>query len=135
MVQRDYLAQINKSGGVLLDMVNRILDFSSASEGSIRMERKVFAVADLLELLRQSVAGLALEKHLRLKFVLDPSIPAVVAGDERHLEEVLRILLDNAVKYTVSGGVDSSVATALVQKAVGQQLSTVFHRYRAAARR
>lgn len=106
VVQRDYLAQINKSGGVLLDMVNRILDFSSASEGSIRMERKVFAVADLLELLRQSVAGLALEKHLRLKFVLDPSIPAVVAGDERHLEEVLRILLDNAVKYTVSGGVD-----------------------------
>lgn len=106
VVQRDYLAQINKSGGVLLDMVNRILDFSSASEGSIRMERKVFAVADLLELLRQSVAGLALEKHLRLNFVLDPSIPAVVAGDERHLEEVLRILLDNAVKYTVSGNVD-----------------------------
>lgn len=105
-VQRDYLAQINKSGSVLLDMVNRILDFSSASEGSIRTERKVFAVADLMDLLRQSVAGLALEKRLRLNFVLDPSIPAVVAGDERHLEEVLRILLDNAVKYTASGSVD-----------------------------
>ena len=102
-VQRNYLAQINKSGSVLLDMVNRILDFSSASEGSIRMERKVFAVADLL---RQSVAGLALEKRLRLNFVLAPSIPAVVAGDERHLEEVLRILLDNAVKYTTTGSVD-----------------------------
>ena len=108
-VQRNYLAQINKSGSVLLDMVNRILDFSSASEGSIRMERKVFAVADLMDLLRQSVAGLALEKRLRLNFVLDSSIPAVVAGDERHLEEVLRILLDNAVKYTVSGNVDFHV--------------------------
>ncbi len=105
-VQRNYLAQINKSGSVLLDMVNRILDFSSASEGSIRMERKVFAVADLMDLLRQSVAGLALEKGLRLNFALDASIPPLVAGDERHLEEVLRILLDNAVKYTTSGSVD-----------------------------
>ena len=104
-VQRDYLAQINKSGSVLLDMVNRILDFSSASEGSMRMERKVFALPYFMELLRQSVAGTALEKRLLLNFTLDPAIPATVVGDERHLEEVLRILLDNAVTYTVSGSV------------------------------
>lgn len=108
-VQRDYLAQINKSGSVLLDMVNRILDFSSASEGSMRMERKVFALPYFMELLRQSVAGTALEKRLLLNFTLDPAIPATVVGDERHLEEVLRILLDNAVKYTVSGGVEFRV--------------------------
>ena len=108
-VQRDYLAQINKSGSVLLDMVNRILDFSSASEGSMRMERKVFALPYFMELLRQSVAGTALEKRLLLNFTLDPAIPATEVGDERHLEEVLRILLDNAVKYTVSGGVEFRV--------------------------
>ncbi|MDD4700586.1 MAG: response regulator [Desulfovibrio sp.] len=107
--QRDYLAQINKSGSVLLDMVNRILDFSSASEGSMRMERKVFALSYFMELLRQSVAGTALEKRLLLNFTLDPAIPATVVGDERHLEEVLRILLDNAVKYTVSGSVEFRV--------------------------
>lgn len=111
-VQRDYLAHINKSGSVLLDMVNRILDFSSASEGSMRMERRVFDLPGFLELLRQSVAGTALEKRLLLKVALDASIPAAVAGDERHLEEVLRILLDNAVKYTVRGGVALSVQRA-----------------------
>ncbi|OXS27687.1 MAG: hypothetical protein BCS36_11615 [Desulfovibrio sp. MES5] len=111
-VQRDYLAQINKSGSVLLDMVNRILDFSSASEGSMRMERRVFDLPGFLELLRQSVAGTALEKRLLLNVSLDPSIPTTVAGDERHLEEVLRILLDNAVKYTVRGSVALSVQRA-----------------------
>lgn len=111
-VQRDYLAHINKSGSVLLDMVNRILDFSSASEGSMRMERRVFDLPGFLELLRQSVAGTALEKRLLLSVTRGPSIPATVAGDERHLEEVLRILLDNAVKYTVRGSVALRVQRA-----------------------
>ena len=44
-VQRDYLAQINKSGSVLLDMVNRILDFSSASEGHVQLEPQPFVLA------------------------------------------------------------------------------------------
>ncbi len=111
-VQRDYLAHINKSGSVLLDMVNRILDFSSASEGSMRMERRVFDLPGFLELLRQSVAGTALEKRLLLSVARAPSIPSTVAGDERHLEEVLRILLDNAVKYTVRGSVALRVQRA-----------------------
>ncbi|CAI3239286.1 response regulator [uncultured Desulfovibrio sp.] len=105
-VQRDYLAQINKSGSVLLDMVNRILDFSSASEGHVQLEPQPFVLARFVELLRQSVAGAALEKKLDLRFVLDPALPATITGDERHLEEVLRILLDNAVRYTSRGVVE-----------------------------
>ncbi|WP_291444370.1 response regulator [Desulfovibrio sp.] len=111
-VQRDYLSQINKSGSLLLDMVNRILDFSSANEGLLRRENRAFQVPRLLELLRQSVAGSALEKQLELIFTLDAAVPMVVEGDERHLEEVLRILLDNAVKYTRTGSVECSVQLA-----------------------
>ena len=77
-VQRDYLSQINKSGSLLLDMVNRILDFSSANEGLLRRENRAFQVPRLLELLRQSVAGSALEKQLELIFTLDPAVPVVV---------------------------------------------------------
>ncbi len=111
-VQRDYISQINKSGSVLLDMVNRILDFSSANEGLLRRESRAFHLSRLFELLRQSVAGSALEKHLELNFTIDPAVPPVVEGDERHLEEVLRILLDNAVKYTRTGTVECSVQYA-----------------------
>jgi Signal transduction histidine kinase len=93
-------------------MVNRILDFSSANEGLLRRENRAFQLPRLLELLRQSVAGSALEKQLELIFTLDPAVPVVVEGDERHLEEVLRILLDNAVKYTRTGSVECSVQLA-----------------------
>lgn len=58
------------------------------------------------------MAGSALEKRLELNFTIDPAVPAVVEGDERHLEEVLRILLDNAVKYTRTGSVECSVQYA-----------------------
>ena len=111
-VQRDYISQINKSGSVLLDMVNRILDFSSANEGLLRRESRAFQLPRLFELLRQSVAGSALEKQLALNFTIDTAVPAVIEGDERHLEEVLRILLDNAVKYTRVGSVECSVQYA-----------------------
>ena len=111
-VQRDYISQINKAGSVLLDMVNRILDFSSANEGLLRRESRAFQLSRLFELLRQSVAGSALEKHLELNFTIDPGVPPVVEGDDRHLEEVLRILLDNAVKYTRTGTVECSVQCA-----------------------
>jgi len=42
------------------------------------------------------------------------------------VEKIRAQVGDHPVISAVSGGVDSSVATALVQKAVGQQLSTVF---------
>lgn len=74
-VQRDYLAQINKSGSVLLDMVNRILDFSSASEGHVQLEPQPFVLARFVELLRQSVAGAALEKNWTCALCSTPPCP------------------------------------------------------------
>lgn len=108
--QNKYLSQINKAGGTLLDMFNRILDFASADGGSLRPERTLFPLGYFLELLRRSVAAEASEKKLSLTLNADPGLPAYLLGDERHLEEVLRILLDNAVQYTSEGGVELSVA-------------------------
>jgi GMP synthase (glutamine-hydrolysing) len=45
---------------------------------------------------------------------------------ERSIQSIRSQVGSNAVISAVSGGVDSSVATALVQRAVGPQLSTVF---------
>lgn len=61
-------------------MVNRILDFSSASEGHVQLEPQPFVLARFVELLRQSVAGAALEKKLDLRFVLDPALPATITA-------------------------------------------------------
>lgn len=111
-VQRDYITKINKSGSVLLDMFNRILDFSSAHKGTMRLEPAPFVPERFLELLRQSTAGIALEKGLSFDLQQGPGIPSRVLGDERHLEEVLRILLDNAVKYTKQGSVRFTVESS-----------------------
>lgn len=91
-------------------MFNRILDFASVDEGSLRPELTLFPLGRFLDLLRQSVAAKAAEKKLSLALHAAQGLPARLLGDERHLEEVLRILLDNAVQYTAEGGVELSVA-------------------------
>lgn len=50
--------------------------------------------------------------------------PASIVSDG--VEKIRRQVSDQPVLAAVSGGVDSSVATALVQKAVGEQLQAVF---------
>lgn len=108
--QREYLTQISKSGSALLDMFNKILDFSNASEGSIRLEQAAFDTRHFLNLLRSSFEVTAKEKGLVFDFKIDPVLPVCIIGDEHHLEEVLRILLDNAVAFTEQGRVELAVA-------------------------
>ena len=107
--QRKYLSQINKSGSVLLDMFTCILTSQAWTKCSSGRNTHIF-LGRLLDLLRQSVAAQAAEKKLSLELHAAQGLPARLLGDERHLEEVLRILLDNAVQYTAEGGVELSVA-------------------------
>ncbi|RRD70477.1 MULTISPECIES: response regulator [unclassified Desulfovibrio] len=117
--QRDYLLNINKSGSALRDMINRILDFSGLSKDCKADEREFLCLASFLDFLEKGLAGSALEKGTALRFSLDAAIPETVWGHARYLEEVLRILLDNAVKYAGKGSVECRVFPAAASSPSG----------------
>ena len=100
-----WLLRINQSGGALLDIFNRILDVSGFEEDGMRREEENIALIPFLELLRQSVAAVASEKGLSLTLQAASDLPVEIAGDKRHIEETLRILLGNAVRHTNAGHV------------------------------
>jgi signal transduction histidine kinase/CheY-like chemotaxis protein len=84
------------------DMLESLLDMARLDSGSWRVEPKTFALAPLLARLVEESQAAAQEAGLRLRYV--PS-SAVVHTDRRLLEQILRNLIGNAMRYTVRGSV------------------------------
>lgn len=88
----------------LTRLVNDLLELSSlqAASSAFEMER-VDPVETLYELLDRT-EGLAKEKGLELKLYLPHENRDVLTNEDR-LQQVLTILLDNAIKYTQAGSI------------------------------
>jgi signal transduction histidine kinase len=96
----------------LLEMVNTMLDISEAEAGAIKliMEKTDMAriVQDACELFRPAAA----EKGLTLTFGISDADNLFVYGDMQRLQRMVANLLDNALKYTPSGGTVTVSVTA-----------------------
>ena len=108
--QRDLAGTIKTSGETLLSVINDILDFSKIESGKLELESRVFALRDLLNHAFTLIQRQADEKGLVLAWEIEPHVPAIVAGDELRLRQVLANLLSNAVKFTEHGNVRVRVA-------------------------
>ena len=122
-VQQDYAATIRNSGDALLSIINDILDFSKIEAGRIDLEQLPF---DLRECVEEAVSLLttkAVEKGLELSCLIEPSVPAVIVGDENRLRQILLNLLSNSFKFTEAGEVSLTVTA---QKTTGDMFELHF---------
>ncbi|MFD1624416.1 ATP-binding protein [Azospirillum griseum] len=98
----EYVKLIEESGKSLLTMVNNILDYTRGSTGSIELQECDVNLPQLLTSCVDLLAGKAESK--RLSVSLEPTPPIHLRADRRRLREMILNLLDNAVKFTPSGG-------------------------------
>ena len=100
-----YAQIINRSGRNLLAIINDILDLSKIEAGRLDMESAPFSIDSMIE----DIAGLfsehAREKGLALAYVIDPNVPAKFKGDAARLTQIVTNLVNNALKFTETGGV------------------------------
>ncbi|NML16650.1 hybrid sensor histidine kinase/response regulator [Azohydromonas caseinilytica] len=104
--QRQRAEVIQRSGELLLGVIDDVLDFSRIEAGRLELERVPF---ELVQLARDSVALFqtqARAKGLALRLALeDGTAQARLLGDPLRLSQILNNLLANAVKFTPSGSV------------------------------
>jgi len=107
---RQMAAAIQASCESLIAVVDQIIDYTRIERGELKARQGPF---DLRESVADIAAAAALKargKGLAFETVVAPGVPRVILGDAVRLREVLRHLLDNAVKFTREGKVRLEVS-------------------------
>lgn len=103
--QREYLAGVQTSGQRLMSLLTDILDFAHMEAGDLTLTMETFSFRQHLEAAIQPQQRQAEAKGLHLHCEIAPDVPDVLIGDPEKLRQVLRHLLDNAIKFTAEGSV------------------------------
>ncbi len=103
--QRENLLVVQRSGKLLVSLINDLLDVTKAEAGKLSIDHHDFDLTRLLDDVRALFEPAAHAKALKLRFELDPSAPTALRGDSMRLNQVLNNLVNNAVKFTEAGEV------------------------------
>ncbi|MBR2186690.1 MAG: response regulator [Lachnospiraceae bacterium] len=107
---KKYAANIRESGRLLLGLINDLLDTARIESGKLNIIPVNYDLASALDDLCNIVGIRAEAKGLLFNTVIDPSIPRFLNGDETRVKQCALNLLNNAVKYTLSGTVTLEVS-------------------------
>jgi two-component system CheB/CheR fusion protein len=100
--EQKLLARLEQTLDAMSGMLNALLDINQIEAGVVRAEIKTFPVNDILDRLRDEFTYHAQAKGLALHVL---PCAAQIRSDSRLLEQMIRNLLSNALKYTKQGKV------------------------------
>jgi len=99
-----YLAKIESSGNLLLELVNNTLILSKGSNGQLQMHPEPHSLKSLCASFWSSVEVMAKQKNVSLTVDDHGCSDEIVNADGLYIEKIFLNLLTNAIKYTPSGG-------------------------------
>ncbi len=103
--QQLYLEMVGLSVDRLLSVVNEVLDLSRIETGELELEPEDFNLKESLDHDLYVLNLSARKKNLELVCTIEPDVPTHVYGDAARLVQILTNLVNNAIKFTTTGGV------------------------------
>jgi signal transduction histidine kinase/CheY-like chemotaxis protein/HPt (histidine-containing phosphotransfer) domain-containing protein len=104
--QASRVAGMITAGHHLLEMINRVLDFSSIEAEQVALQPEPIELRALAQASIGLVGVAAENKKLGLRLSISPAAPRHIIADLPRLRQVLVNLLGNAVKFTQRGEVE-----------------------------
>ena len=101
--QRRYASNIQKSGRLLLEMINDILDLAKVEAGKMEVKSSEFDLARLVSAQCDMIQSLSEDKNISLSVDVPESLPKA-HQDPNKMGQILNNLLSNAIKFTPEGG-------------------------------
>ncbi|HYZ87472.1 MAG TPA: ATP-binding protein [Bryobacteraceae bacterium] len=101
--QRELATSVDRSATVLSRTIHEILDFSAIDSNRLELRPAWFGLRPMLDRVAEVHRQRARAKGLTLQLEVDRAAPVWVLGDEGRLKQILVNLLENAVKFSLSG--------------------------------
>ncbi|MFN8389413.1 MAG: response regulator [Bdellovibrionota bacterium] len=104
-----YAQTILAAGNDLLTLINDILDLSKIEAGHMEVHPEAVRIVDLVDSTTRMFEPIAEQKSLAFLIDIDPSCPDSMVTDPQRLQQILKNLLSNALKFTEHGEVSLRV--------------------------
>jgi hypothetical protein len=113
--QIEFAKVIQSSGNGLLGLIDEILDLSKIEAGKMDLEQTDILVADISTNLYNLFNLVAKEKNIDFK-IINNKAPLLIKTDQGRLEQILKNLISNALKFTNEGTVTLEISKQPHQK-------------------
>lgn len=108
--QLQYLTIVNQSAGILLSIINDILDLSKIEAGKLELNMEQLDLFKLGSEATDIISYQAQSKGLDVLFNISDDLPRFIIADALRLKQVLMNLLGNAVKFTEKGEIELRIS-------------------------
>jgi CheY-like chemotaxis protein len=108
--QLKHASTIYDSGGELLDLINEILDMAKIESGTMSIDISDIFFSRLGEWSKRGFQQVAENKKIGFDVALADGLPKSIRTDEKRLQQVLKNLISNAIKFTEQGSVNLNIS-------------------------
>ncbi len=106
--QTQMAEEVLKSGKLLLSILDNMLRFAEQFSGELIQETATFEIRELIHDCLTNITPAVLTKKLAIHQILPDDLPTV-KGNYDHVKEILNKFLENAIKFTPSGKIETKV--------------------------
>jgi PAS domain S-box-containing protein len=100
---RGYVNDIHSSGGLLLSLINDLLDLSKVEAGQLELNFTAVNLSDTADNAIKMLQEAATGARVVIRKAMPSDLPNVVA-DQRSMRQIMLNILSNAIKFTDPGG-------------------------------
>jgi signal transduction histidine kinase/CheY-like chemotaxis protein/CHASE3 domain sensor protein len=110
--QIEYAKVIQGSGNGLLSLIDEILDLSKIESGKMELEYNQVATGEIINDMKSIFVPMANDRDLEFRVSKADDVPERIETDKLRLEQILKNLISNALKFTSKGYVSLDISMA-----------------------
>ena len=119
--QKEYVTTIKETNNHIYRLVEDLLDLSKIESGQMSIINNFFSILELINQINTIYNPKATEKKLSFKIETDATVLDNLIGDKSRIIQILINLIDNAIKFTKTGG----IILKIVQEYFNSEIATV----------